>query len=126
MTVLVIVAGILAKPPVDKVAKTGRQYTSATLVDHETEHWWWLTAFASPARELLLACNPGDAIRISEKLRTSLFKPDDDEPRINHAVADISTFELFNSHEQSSEPEAVKKPDKSKKGWPLTEAELPF
>lgn len=128
MSATVIVSGIVTKPPEGKVAKTGRRYTSATLRDHDTNNWWWLTAYESPARETLLACKIGDAIRVNGNLQTSLFIPESGKARVNHAAANISAVELLQAKEQSSKKGPHKATNKTKKKGkkPLNEAELPF
>ena len=97
MSAFVTVCGVLTKEPLAKIARSGKAYVTATLVEYDgdKDRWWWLTAFAPDTGDALRKLQASDAVRVSGKLQTSIYDKNKMEPRVNHAISDITTVELI-------------------------------
>ncbi len=78
MSATVMISGALFKAPQQKISKSGKNYTVATLRSREGEGslYWRLTAFAETAQAEIMRLGDGDPLSVTGVLTPGIYQPE--------------------------------------------------
>jgi single-stranded DNA-binding protein len=84
MTCRAILAGSIAKPPVEKTGKSGKQFAIVTIRETgiEPARWWSAIVFREAAEEVL-RLSVGDPVALAGGVDAEVYTPESGEARVS-------------------------------------------
>jgi hypothetical protein len=92
MTCRAILAGSVAKPPIEKIGKSGKPFAIVNVRETGVEpaRWWGCIVFADAAKDVL-RLNVDDPIALAGSVEDEVYTPEGGEPRVSwRFVADAA------------------------------------
>jgi hypothetical protein len=88
MTCRAILAGSIAKPPVEKIGKSGKPFAIVSVRETGVEpaRWWSALVFGEAAADVL-RLNVGDPVALAGTVDAEIFMPEGGEPRVSWRIA---------------------------------------
>ena len=84
MTCRAILAGSIAKPPVEKIGKSGKPFAIVSIRETgiEPARWWSAIVFGDAAQDVL-RLNVGDPVALAGSPDAEVYTPAGGEPRVS-------------------------------------------
>jgi hypothetical protein len=88
MTCRAILAGAIAKPPVQKIGKSGKPFAIVSVRETGVEpaRWWSAIVFGEAAEDVL-RLGVGDPLALAGGVEAEIFTPEGGEPRVSWRFA---------------------------------------
>jgi len=88
MTMKSIIAGSLAKPPVEKTSAKGNSYLLATIAEKNGDKTRWITCFVFGDVELgqFRLMQVGEPVCVSGEINAEIYTPAGGEPRVSWSI----------------------------------------
>jgi hypothetical protein len=89
MTAYALVAGVIFRAPTQKIAKTGKPFTTCTIragSDDSGGDFWSVLSFSESSQLELLRLEVGDAVSIRGKLKIETYVSNDGTTKISRSI----------------------------------------
>jgi single-stranded DNA-binding protein len=89
MTAFALISGVIFRPPIQKISKAGRPYTTLTVkvgADDGGGDFWSVLSFSESSQIELLRLEVGDAVSIRGKLEIKTYTASDGTTKISRSI----------------------------------------
>lgn len=88
MSAIVMISGALFRSPEQRISKSDKVYTTATMRSREGDgsQFWRLVIFSETAQAEVMRLRDGDPLSVTGVLNAGIYSPEGGEPRLSLSI----------------------------------------